>query len=195
MVYNNLPNVLTLTRILLIPVLVLFFYLPMDWGNRVAAAIFVVAALTDLLDGYFARRLEQVSPLGAFLDPVADKLMVAAALILLVQANPTLWMAVPALVIIGREITISALREWMAELGARAQVAVSEIGKIKTASQMTAIALMIYREEWFGLPVYAIGFVLLYMAVILTLWSMLVYLKAAWPKLMGQSSDPEDSAA
>lgn len=194
MVYN-IPNLLTLIRILLIPVFVLFFYLPMDWGNQVAAGIFVLAALTDLLDGYLARRLEQVSPLGAFLDPVADKLMVAAALILLVQADPTFWMAVPALVIIGREITISALREWMAELGARAQVAVSEIGKVKTASQMTAIALMIYHDDFHGLPIYIIGFVLLYMAVILTLWSMTVYLKAAWPKLIKREPSPEDGVA
>ena len=184
MVYN-VPNLLTLLRILLIPVFVLTFYLPVGWGNLAAAAVFVLAALTDLLDGYLARRLEQVSPLGAFLDPVADKLMVATALVVLVQADPSIWMAVPAAVIIGREITISALREWMAELGARAKVAVSEIGKFKTASQMTAISMMIYREDFAGLPIYIIGYVLLYVAVTLTLWSMVVYLRAAWPRLAG----------
>jgi CDP-diacylglycerol--glycerol-3-phosphate 3-phosphatidyltransferase len=185
MVYN-IPNLLTLLRILLIPVFVVVFYLPVSWANVATTAIFVLAALTDLLDGYLARRLGQVSPLGAFLDPVADKLMVATALVLLVQAAPTFWMAVPAAVIIGREITISALREWMAELGARASVAVSGIGKVKTAAQMTAIALLIYREDFVGLPVYTIGLALLYFAVALTLWSMVVYLRAAWPSLSGE---------
>lgn len=188
MVYS-IPNLLTLLRILLIPVLVIVFFLPVSWRNELATVIFVVAALTDLLDGYLARRLGQVSPLGAFLDPVADKLMVAVALILIVQADPIVWTAIPAAVIIGREITISALREWMAELGARSQVAVSEIGKVKTVAQMTAISLMIYRDDFLGLPIYNIGYVLLYLAVILTLWSMLVYLRAAWPQLAGHSVD------
>jgi len=187
MVYS-IPNLLTLLRIVLIPVLVIVFFLPYRWHNEVATAVFVIASLTDLLDGYLARRLGQVSPLGAFLDPVADKLMVAVALILIVQADPTIWTAIPAAVIIGREITISALREWMAELGARAQVAVSEIGKIKTVSQMTAISLMIYRDDLLGLPIYTIGYILLYLAVFLTLWSMMVYLRAAWPKLAGSPS-------
>lgn len=187
---NSIPNLLTLLRIVLIPVLVVVFYLPFRWHNEVATAIFVIAALTDLLDGYLARRLGQVSPLGAFLDPVADKLMVAIALILIVQADPDIWTVIPAAVIIGREITISALREWMAELGARAQVAVSEIGKIKTASQMTAISLIIYRDDFLGLPIYTIGFVLLYLAVFMTLWSMMLYIRAAWPKLA--MSSPEE---
>ena len=196
----NLPNLLTWLRIILIPLFVGVFYFEKSWvsaanQNLVATVIFTVAAVTDWLDGWLARKLNQTSAFGAFLDPVADKLMVAAALIILVQADPTLWMAVPALVIIGREITISALREWMAELGARTQVAVSEVGKIKTASQMTAIALMIYRDDFLALPIYGIGFVLLYVAVILTLWSMLVYLKAAWPKLMGHGQKVKDSAA
>jgi CDP-diacylglycerol--glycerol-3-phosphate 3-phosphatidyltransferase/cardiolipin synthase len=184
MVYN-LPNLLTLLRILLIPVLVVLFFLPLHWSHIATAVVFVLAALTDLLDGYLARRLGQVSPLGAFLDPVADKLMVSTALVLLVQADNTVWMALPAAVIIGREVAISALREWMAEVGARAQVAVSEIGKIKTASQMTAIALLLYRDDFLGLPVYTTGYVLLYLAVVLTLWSMILYLRAAWPRLVG----------
>jgi CDP-diacylglycerol--glycerol-3-phosphate 3-phosphatidyltransferase/cardiolipin synthase len=185
----NIPNLLTLFRILLIPVFIAAFYLPVAWSNVATAALFAVAALTDWLDGYLARRLGQVSPLGAFLDPVADKLMVATALVLVVQADPTPWLAVAAAVIIGREITISALREWMAELGARAQVAVSEVGKIKTATQMLAILLMLYRDDLYGLPVYTIGFVLLYVAVVLTLWSMSLYLIAAWPRLAGEAPD------
>ena len=188
MVYN-VPNILTLLRIVLIPVMVLLFLLPFRWGNEAAAAVFVLAALTDWFDGYLARRLGQVSLLGAFLDPVADKLMVTTALVLLVQAEPSWWMALASAVIIGREITISAVREWMAELGARAQVAVSEIGKVKTAAQMTAIALLMYRQDVLGLPVYIIGHVLLYLAVVLTLWSMTLYLRAAWPRLTGVVQD------
>ncbi len=179
----NLPNLLTLSRIVLIPVFVLVFYLPVAWSAPAATVIFMLAAFTDWLDGYLARRLELTSPLGAFLDPVADKLMVATALVVVLQADPQLWLALPVMVIIGREITISALREWMAELGQRAQVAVSEIGKFKTTAQMLAITLLIYREDLWGLPVYLIGEVLLYIAVILTLWSMLIYLRAAWPLL------------
>lgn len=179
----NLPNLLTLARIVLIPVFVLVFYLPVTWSAPAATAIFMTAAFTDWLDGYLARRLALTSALGAFLDPVADKLMVATALVVVLQADPQLWLALPVMVIIGREITISALREWMAELGQRAQVAVSEIGKFKTAAQMLAITLLIYHQDIWGLPVYLIGEVLLYIAVILTLWSMLIYLRAAWPLL------------
>ncbi len=180
----NIPNLLTLLRILLIPVFVIIYYLPWQQASVVCAVVFALAGMTDWLDGYLARRLGQVSPLGAFLDPVADKLMVATALILLVQADPTPALAIPSVVIIGREIVISALREWMAELGARVKVAVSVIGKIKTAFQMVAILLMIYRDDAFGLPVYTIGYVLLYVAVILTLWSMVIYLRGAWPSLV-----------
>lgn len=181
----NIPNILTLLRIVLIPVFVLLFYLPFGWARTVCALVFALAAVTDWLDGYLARRWSQTSPFGAFLDPVADKLMVAVALLLLVQSEPTPALAIPAAVIIGREITISALREWMAELGARAQVAVSMIGKVKTTVQMIAILLMIYEQPLMGLPIYTIGFVLLYIAAILTLWSMVVYLRAAWPSLKG----------
>lgn len=188
--FPNIPNLLTLLRILLIPVFVVLFYLPWQYAAEACAIVFALAAVTDWFDGYLARRLKQVSALGAFLDPVADKLMVAAALILLVQQYPIPGLAIPVLVIIGREITISALREWMAEVGARAQIAVSAIGKVKTAFQMTAIFLMIYRSDLYGLPLYTIGFVLLYVAVILTLWSMFMYLRAAWPSLNDQP-DPQ----
>jgi len=189
---QNIPNILTLLRIALIPVFVVIFFLPWPWAARACALVFALAAITDWLDGYLARRLDLVTALGAFLDPVADKLMVATALILLVQADPTPALAVPALVIIGREITISALREWMAELGARAQVAVSVIGKIKTTVQMVAIVFLILREDVWGLPVYMIGYVLIYLAAILTLWSMVVYLRAAWPSLMGKTETYPD---
>ncbi len=179
----NIPNMLTAVRILLIPVFVVVFYLPSDWTNLACAIVFTAAALTDWFDGYLARRWRQVSALGAFLDPVADKLMVAVALILLVEKNPSPALAIPAIVIISREITVSALREWMAELGARAQVAVSVIGKFKTAVQMVAIVLLLYHEDLWGIPVFTTGFVLLYVAAVLTLWSMFVYLRAAWPNL------------
>ncbi len=184
----NIPNILTLLRIVLIPVFVLFFYLPVEWARFSCALVFSVAAVTDWFDGYLARRWGQVSPFGAFLDPVADKLMVAVALLLLVQADPTPALAIPAAVIIGREITISALREWMAELGARAKVAVSVIGKFKTAVQMVAILLLIYDDPVAGIPVFTVGFVLLYVAAALTLWSMVLYLRAAWPSLLGERS-------
>lgn len=182
----NIPNILTLLRIVLIPVFVLLFYLPVEWARLSCALVFSVAAVTDWLDGYLARRWGQVSPFGAFLDPVADKLMVAVSLLLLVQADPTPALAIPAAVIIGREITISALREWMAEMGARDEVSVSLIGKFKTAVQMVAILLLIYAEPLLGIPVFTVGFVLLYVAAILTLWSMVLYIKSAWPSLLGQ---------
>lgn len=192
----NLPNLITGLRILLIPVFVAVFYLPVPWSKEAATAIFVLAAITDWLDGYLARRMQLVSALGAFLDPVADKLMVATALVLLVQADPSILMAVAAAVIIGREIAISGLREWMAELGSRTTVAVSEIGKFKTAAQMVAIILLIYRDDLWTLPTYTVGLVLLYIAVALTLWSMTLYLRAAWPSLRGDGQSarlPNDS--
>ena len=161
------------------PVFVLVFFLPFDWAHPASAAIFAIAAFTDWLDGYLARRLNQLSRFGAFLDPVADKLMVAVTLILLVKSQPSVWLALPAIVIIGREIAISALREWMAEIGERAQVAVSYIGKVKTAGQMLALLLLLYMEPIGGFPTYQVGLVLLYIAVILTLWSMVIYINAA----------------
>ncbi|RKZ91939.1 MAG: CDP-diacylglycerol--glycerol-3-phosphate 3-phosphatidyltransferase [Candidatus Parabeggiatoa sp. nov. 1] len=184
----NIPNLLTLLRILLIPVFVVTFYLPWSWANVLTTFIFGLAAITDLFDGYLARRWNQTSAFGAFLDPVADKLIVVVALVLIVQADPnphpSPWLAIPAAVIIGREITISALREWMAEIGQRAKVAVSIIGKIKTNAQMCALLMLLYHEPLFGLPIYEIGLLSLYVAAILTLWSMMVYLQAALPILL-----------
>ena len=181
----TLPNILTLLRIVLIPVLVIVFLMHGRYSYQLSAAIFGLAAITDWLDGYFARRLKQLSVFGAFLDPVADKLMVAVALVLLVQDNPTALFAVPASIIIGREIAISALREWMSEIGERTRVAVSVIGKIKTITQMVAILLLLYKVPIGPLPTHEVGVILLYMAALLTLWSMLVYLQAAWPILSG----------
>ena len=179
----NIPNSLTLLRIALIPVFVLIFYLPVPWARPMCAAVFTAAAITDLLDGYLARRWGQTSRLGAFLDPVADKLMVASALVLLVQSDPKIVVALPAAVIIGREITVSALREWMAEIGARARVAVSMAGKLKTTAQMVAIVLLILHQPTLGIPTRPVGLVLIYIAALLTLWSMILYLRAAWPSL------------
>ena len=191
----TIPNVLTLIRIILIPVLVIVFYMPGQWTYQLSAAIFGLAALTDLLDGYLARRLNQTSPFGAFLDPVADKLMVAVALVLLVQDNPAPLFAIPAAIIIGREIAISALREWMAEIGARTKVAVSIVGKLKTTLQMIAILLLLYKIPLGAFPAHTVGLVLLYIAAALTLWSMVVYMHAAWPLLSGKTENsPEDGA-
>ena len=177
----NIPNALTLMRIMLIPVLVVVFYLPFKNHLLVAAVIFAVAAITDWFDGYLARRLGQMTAFGAFLDPVADKLMVVIALVLLVERHDTLLFTLAACVIIGREIVISALREWMAELGERTSVAVSYVGKVKTAFQMVAITALLAidparDENW----MLALCYVVLYTAAVLTLWSMFIYLKAAW---------------
>lgn len=179
----NLPTILTLFRIVLIPVLVLVLYLPVPAARTVAAVVFMLAAFSDWLDGYLARKLEMTSRFGAFLDPVADKLMVATALIVLLQQNPSFLLMLSTAVIIGREITISALREWMAEIGERTSVAVSWIGKFKTAAQMLAITLLLYQAPIAGVSAYNIGLITLYIAVVLTLWSMMQYLIAAWPAL------------
>jgi len=179
----TIANQLTLLRILLIPVFIVVFYLPYDLSNIFACGIFILAAVTDILDGYYARKLNQISSLGVFLDPVADKLMVAIVLVLLVQRNPEIYLAIPAGIIIGREITVSALREWMAELGARKKVAVSSLGKIKTIIQMVALGFLIFEKPFLGLPVYSIGIILIYIAVLLTLISMFQYLVLALPKL------------
>ena len=179
----TIPNILTMMRILAIPIIVLVYYLPFEWKYLAAAALFAGAAFTDWLDGYLARKWEQSSALGAFLDPVADKLMVAVALVLLVESHASAWLAVPALVIISREITISALREWMAEVGKRASVAVSNVGKVKTFAQMTAITGLLARPPSFEDPIVILAYGVLYIATGLTLWSMVVYLRAAWPIL------------
>ena len=189
----NIPNSLTLMRIAVIPLFVGVFYLPASWltdpqMNLVATVLFVLAAITDWLDGYLARSLGQTSAFGAFLDPVADKLMVAAALILLVQLGRA--DAVVAVIIIGREITISALREWMARIGQSASVAVATLGKFKTAAQMTAIPLLLYHENLFGIPVALLGEVLIYVAAVLTLWSMGYYLHRALPLLARHDRSP-----
>lgn len=179
---TNIPNLLTLLRVLLIPVFILLFYLPFAWSYLAASAVFAVASLTDWLDGYLARRWEQSTPFGAFLDPVADKLMVAVALVMLVEEHASFWLTLPAVIIIGREIVVSALREWMAELGARAQVAVSNLGKWKTTAQMVALVILIANPP--QLSVYVVlGYLLLIVAAVLTLWSMAQYLLAAWPHL------------
>jgi CDP-diacylglycerol--glycerol-3-phosphate 3-phosphatidyltransferase len=177
------PTLLTLIRIALIPVLVLFFYLPIGWSNIACVVVFVLAAATDWADGFIARRMGQMSTFGAVLDPLADKLMVATALIMLVQRQETyqIVFAVSAAVIVGREITISALREWMSEIGEKARVTVSWVGKVKTGFQMTSIGFLLYREDLLGLPIALIGEWLLYTAAALTLWSMYSYLRSAWP--------------
>ncbi len=178
----NIPNLITILRVLLIPIFILLFYLPFSWSYLAASAVFGFAAITDWLDGYLARRLQQSTPFGAFLDPVADKLMVAVALVLLVEEHATFWLTLPAAIIIGREIVISALREWMAELGARAHVSVSNLGKWKTAAQMVALVILLASPPSETVWV-VLGFVLLIVAAALTLWSMVQYLIAAWPHL------------
>jgi len=183
----TIPTILTLLRIGLIPVFVLIFYLPFEWARVATAIVFSLAAITDWLDGYLARKMDQTSAFGAFLDPVADKLMVVVALVMLVQSNPSPWMALPAAIIIGREITVSSLREWMAEIGHSGQVAVSMLGKIKTTCQMTALIMLLFRDPLLGIPIESIGFIFLYAAAILTLWSMMIYLQKAWPSLKKSS--------
>jgi len=200
----TVPTMLTLLRIVMIPVLVVVFYLPYGWTNFAAAAIFGLAAITDWLDGAIARRFQQYSAFGAFLDPVADKLMVATALFLIVQGHPTAWMALWAAVIVGREIAVSALREWMAELGQRARVAVATVGKIKTIAQMVALLCLLYAINpskpprpmpWMGSFVFHVGDWLLAIAALLTLWSGYEYLRAAWPVLRAEEGLVVDSPA
>jgi CDP-diacylglycerol--glycerol-3-phosphate 3-phosphatidyltransferase len=192
----TVPTILTLLRIALVPVLVIVFYLPVSWSNVACMVIFVLAAVTDIADGAIARRTGQMSRFGAFLDPVADKIMVTTALVLLVQRQEAYQalFAIAAAVIIGREITISALREWMSEIGERALVNVSWIGKTKTVFQMTAIGFLLYHENLGWIPVALIGELLLYTAAALTLWSMWSYLKSAWPAISSsRAGDGEES--
>jgi len=179
----NIPNLLTLFRLLLIPVFVVLFYLPYKWSYLASALVFALAAFTDWLDGYLARKLDQSTSFGAFLDPVADKVMVAVVLVLMVERYATLAFALAAAVIVARELLISALREWMAELGQRAKVAVSMIGKVKTVFQMAAILILLAVIPEHGHPMKQVGFACLYIAVGLTLWSAFIYLRAAWPLL------------
>ena len=182
----NIPILLTWSRIVMIPVFFGIFYLSdatlsLHHKHLLSALLFAFAAFTDWLDGYLARTLNQTSAFGAFLDPVADKLMVAAALIILVNLEYV--DALVAFIIIGREIAISALREWMAQLGSSKSIAVSMLGKIKTSFQMIAIVLLLYHEPVFGFPTHEIGTVLIYIAAILTLWSMVYYLMLAMPQI------------
>jgi len=186
----NIANLLTSFRILCIPLLVFFFYLPVTWGQTTAAIIFAIVGWTDWFDGWVARKFDMQSRLGEFLDPVADKLMVAASLVLLVEQHATFWIAVPALVIISREITVSALREWMAEHGERSAIKVVNIAKFKTLMQLSAIFFLllagkeesivsIFDHSWLTI----FGYIFLYIAVALTLWSMVIYLQTTWPLL------------
>jgi CDP-diacylglycerol--glycerol-3-phosphate 3-phosphatidyltransferase/cardiolipin synthase len=188
----NIPNLLTWARILLIPLIVSVFYLPAGWipphdQNLFATVFFVAAAVTDWFDGWVARKLGQTTAFGAFLDPVADKLMVAAALILLLKLGRV--DAIVAFIIIGREIAISALREWMASIGAGKSVAVSFIGKLKTTAQMIAIPLLLYHDPLGPLDPQFAGTVLIYVAALLTLWSMVYYLRKAWPEIVARTGD------
>jgi len=188
----NLPNILTWLRILAIPLVIVLFYFgvsePLRWFDPAAGLLFAVAAITDSLDGYLARRLGQITPLGAFLDPVADKLIVTVALLLIVSRDPRWPMTLAAIVIVGREIAVSALREWMAALGERALVAVSVLGKYKTTLQMVGLSLLLYRHDVLGWPTYRIGAWLLAAAAVLTLVSMLAYVRAAAPVLLRRPS-------
>jgi CDP-diacylglycerol--glycerol-3-phosphate 3-phosphatidyltransferase len=186
--YFNLPNALTWLRILMIPAIIVLFYLPFWWADPAACAAFASAGITDSLDGYFARKMGLTSRLGAFLDPVADKLIVAAALVLIVSRDPRWFVVLMAIVIVGREIAVSALREWMAMIGARARVAVSGLGKLKTIMQIVGLSCLLFRLDLFGLPIYQLGLVFTLLATVLTLWSMIVYLRLAWPELRGSSS-------
>lgn len=191
----NIPILLTWLRVALIPLVVGVFYLPPHWlpladQNLAATVVFIVAAITDWFDGFLARRWNQTSAFGAFLDPVADKLMVAGALLVLVQLGRV--DAIIAFIIIGREIAISALREWMAQLGASKSVAVSSLGKIKTAAQMTAIPLLLYHDILFGaIDTHVWGERLLWIAGVLTVWSMFYYLRLAWPLIKEKAGNPE----
>jgi len=180
----SIPNLLTFLRISLIPFFVVVFYLPFEWSCFLSAVVFAIAAVTDWLDGYLARKLKQISPLGEFLDPVADKLIVAVALVLLVQSHATAILAIPAAVIVCREIVISALREWMAEIGKRRTVRVSIIGKLKTMAQMCAITLLLSQPPRAINGIALFGYLLIYASALLTLWSMILYLRAAWVDLL-----------
>ena len=180
---DGIPNLLTAIRIALIPAVVVLFYLEVSWHDEAAGILFAVAGITDTLDGWYARRTGQVSPLGEFLDPVADKLIVAVALVLLISKDTRALIVLTAVVIIGREITISALREWMAEIGQRRKVAVSQLGKIKTVLQIVGLSMMLYRIPILAIPIYSVGVALTEIAAAATLISMVAYLRAAWPEL------------
>ncbi|RDV23931.1 CDP-diacylglycerol--glycerol-3-phosphate 3-phosphatidyltransferase [Alteromonas aestuariivivens] len=185
----TVPNIITLIRVILIPVFVVVYFLDWRWAHETAAFIFWFAAITDWFDGYLARKLQQSTPFGAFLDPVADKLIVAAALLMITHSYASLWITVPAIILLIREIYVSALREWMGQRGVRERVKVSFIGKAKTTAQMLAlIGLLSGLETFMGWPIYwvTLGHLLLYIASVLSLWSMVVYTMAAWRDLSGR---------
>jgi len=179
----NAANLVTLLRIIMIPLLAIAFYLPVSWANVLVTVLFVAASLSDWADGYLARRFDQTSRFGAFLDPVADKLMVATVLILVTQSYDDTLITLSAAIIVGREITISALREWMSELGEGARLKVAMTGKVKTTFQMIALGFLLYREDLWVIPVALIGRIALIAAAVLTLWSMVTYLRSAWPAM------------
>ena len=182
----TVPNLLTSFRIAAIPLVVLIYYLPADWAGQAAGLLFGLAAVTDWFDGFLARKLRQTSRFGEFLDPIADKLLVSSSLIVLLQNDPELHLALFAAIIIGREIAVSALREWMSQLGSSAVLKVTHFAKWKTTVQMFGIGFMLYKAPSFDIPVYLIGEILLAVAVGLTLWSMVEYLKASWPVIVGK---------
>jgi CDP-diacylglycerol--glycerol-3-phosphate 3-phosphatidyltransferase len=177
----NLPTYLTLLRIALIPILVALFYLPWQGAHVACGVVFLCAGITDWLDGHLARKMGLTTRFGAFLDPVADKLMVAVTLVLIVQADPSPLVAISAAVIVGREITIASLREWMAEIGQRKRVEVSQLGKWKTTAQMTSITMLLFAMDLWPHLLKGLGQILLFLSAVLTLWSMILYLRAALP--------------
>jgi CDP-diacylglycerol--glycerol-3-phosphate 3-phosphatidyltransferase len=182
--YKNIPNYFTLLRIILVPIIVIFYYFPFAQVHIVATVLFIIASLTDFLDGYLARRWKVSSGLGAFLDPVADKVLIVICLTMVVSQERLHFIVLATLVIVAREIIVSGLREWMAEVGKRAHVAVSYVGKWKTACQMVAIMLLLFSSKTSPLLITWLGVMLIYIAAILTLWSMVMYIKAAWPALI-----------
>ncbi len=179
----NVPNLLTLLRLLLVPIVVIFYYLPLHSAHLLASIVFLFAALTDWLDGYLARNLKQMTKFGAFLDPVADKLMVAIVLVLVVGELQLPFLALPAAIIVGREIVVSALREWMAELGKRTSLAVTLVAKSKPLAQLIALMLLLLYKPGYCLVLESVGCSIIILAAALTLWSMIMYLKIAWPDL------------
>ena len=190
---KRIPTWLTVMRIVMLPVIVVVFYVDAIWARPLSCLLFAIAGATDWLDGYLARRWKTESRFGAFLDPVADKLLVATVLILIVEFDATPWLTVPAVIIIGREITISALREWMAEMGERNKVAVGWIGKLKTTVQMIALGCLLFNLDFLGLPIYRIGIAGLYLATVLTVWSMVIYMKAAFVDTAPPKTRPADA--
>ena len=192
----NIPNLLTFARIVAVPVFIAVYLLEFMRDYQITTLIFIFAAITDWLDGFLARKMGTVSPFGAFLDPVADKLMVCTALVLLVSdpsvqalvSSVTIFI-VAVVIIVGRELSVAALREWMAEVGKRASVATTMLSKLKTVAQMLAIVLLLYGERIFNIPVFLVGEYLLYLAALLTLWTMLVFLRAAWPSLVSEQKN------